>query len=147
MACKRTVLPHLPLTDLRFYGRYSKWMKEQQEWLKTWASTSIPIHHSQLSHHIRRYIIFALLFVTVDTAVPGSHALLDLGVTSSSPPPVKREPPEHKALLHGIISQHPHTAHRPSAYTTSTTGNVFITGCFQNCHGLAAAAGKYCCCC
>lgn len=60
----------------------------------------------------------------LDTAVPGSHALLDLGVTSPSPPPVKREPPEHKALLHGIISQHPHTAHRPSAYTTSTTGSL-----------------------
>lgn len=60
----------------------------------------------------------------LDTAVPGSHALLDLGVTSPSPPPVKREPPEHKALLHGIVGQHPHMAHRPSAYTTSTTGSL-----------------------
>jgi hypothetical protein len=68
--------------------------------------------------------MLAFVCVAVDTAVPGSHALLDLGVTSPSPPPVKREPPEHKALLHGIIGQHPHMAHRPSAYTTSTTGNA-----------------------
>ncbi|XP_021942781.1 ecdysone-induced protein 74EF isoform X2 [Zootermopsis nevadensis] len=60
----------------------------------------------------------------VDTAVPGSHSLLDLGVTSPSPPPVKREPPEHKVLLHGAIGQHPHLAHRTTAYTTSTTGSL-----------------------
>ncbi|XP_068082850.1 ecdysone-induced protein 74EF isoform X2 [Anabrus simplex] len=72
----------------------------------------------------------------VDTMeLPGPHSLLELGPASPSPPPVKREPPEHKALLHGILSQQHHlsspavhaallTAHRTSAYTTSTTGSL-----------------------
>jgi len=151
MACKRTVLPLLPLPDGRFSSFMavipSKWRNRKSS--LRWARLRLP-HQSRFIIHSSRIIsdaiIFALVFVTVDTAVPGSHALLDLGVTSPSPPPVKREPPEHKALLHGIISQHPHTAHRPSAYTTSTTGNVFITGCFRNCHGLVLA-GKCCCFC
>ncbi|KAJ9591344.1 hypothetical protein L9F63_002102, partial [Diploptera punctata] len=68
------------------------------------------------------------------TELPGPHSLLELGPASPSPPPVKREPPEHKALLHNILSQHPHmatpahvallTAHRTTPYTTSTTGSL-----------------------
>ena len=77
--------------------------------------------------------MFKLCLVTVDTTeMPGPHSLLELGAASPSPPPVKREPPEHKALLHNILSQHQHmtapahvaliTAHRTTPYTTSTTG-------------------------
>jgi hypothetical protein len=83
-----------------------------------WPSGQEPYHF--VAH------VACLVCVAVDTAVPGSHALLDLGVTSPSPPPVKREPAEHKALLHGIIGQHPHMAHRPAAYTTSTTGKASL---------------------
>ncbi|KAK6636945.1 hypothetical protein RUM43_010609 [Polyplax serrata] len=60
------------------------------------------------------------------------HSLIDLGPSSPNGGiTIKREPIEHKPLLHNILSTQPHlgpghvsllTAHRTNAYTTNTNG-------------------------
>lgn len=53
------------------------------------------------------------IFVTVDTAV----------VPANGNGYIKREPQDHKALLHGILSHQPHAAALLASYTASNTGN------------------------
>lgn len=76
-------------------------------------------------------IFFSFLFA-VDTSST-HHSLIDLGPSSpNGGVTIKREPVEHKPLLHNILSaQPPHlgpahvsllTAHRTNAYTTNTNG-------------------------
>lgn len=74
-------------------------------------------------------ILICFFFVSVDNSEVGYGPL----TSSPSPPPTKHHRPESsRALLHGILSgQHPGlhahaliTAHRTSAYTTTTTGTL-----------------------
>lgn len=76
-----------------------------------------------------------MCFVSVDNSEIGYGPLTN----SPSPPPTKHHRPESsRALLHGILSgQHPGlhahaliTAHRTSAYTTTTTGMLHIQKAF-----------------
>lgn len=79
-----------------------------------------------------KIICFFFLNVAVDTSST-HHSLIDLGPSSpNNGVTIKREPVEHKPLLHNILSaQQPHlgpahvsllTAHRTNAYTTNTNG-------------------------
>lgn len=106
-----------------------------------WNNSDYSLFHSgyllitwqkALTFHISLESVYvsdqSFLSVLVDTS--GHHGLLDLGPPSPHHGvTIKREPLEHKPLLHNILSAQSHpahlsllTGHRTTAYTTNTNG-------------------------